>query len=275
MRQVSVAVLLILGSSACFAQTTQAEISSRLLSKPLQLRGFWTDDDLKFDAAGTPQKAYKTGSFTESGMNVRKVQVSGNRLEIEGDRVALEVDQDEIDEDGGQIFNRVRLPKGSGKTETIKIEVDCGQGADFTKALDAIFATSLAELAPSVPSYWQNFFQKNVLHDAAAAALRSSGVAHYKRDPTMQPPQVIKHADPRYTEIARRLGYSGDLLIDLVVTEQGLPDAIHIQRPAGLGLDEQAVKAVSQYRFKPAMKNGQPVKVELSINVRFDIRMSE
>jgi protein TonB len=38
-----------------------------------------------------------------------------------------------------------------------------------------------------------------------------------------------------------------------------------------MGLDEKAIEAVQQYRFKPAMENGKPVLVELNIEVNFQI----
>jgi protein TonB len=38
-----------------------------------------------------------------------------------------------------------------------------------------------------------------------------------------------------------------------------------------MGLDEKAVAAVKQYRFKPAMENGKPVMVEMYIDVTFTI----
>jgi len=60
-------------------------------------------------------------------------------------------------------------------------------------------------------------------------------------------------------------------LVGLWVEKDGSVSHIRIQRPAGLGLDEKAVDAVRQYRFKPATKDGRPVKVELSIEVRFEI----
>jgi protein TonB len=38
-----------------------------------------------------------------------------------------------------------------------------------------------------------------------------------------------------------------------------------------MGLDEKAVEAVRQYRFKPAMKDGRPVPVEIYVEVNFQI----
>jgi TonB family protein len=274
-KPMGLALLFLLGSATLSAQTTEADISTRLLNKPLQLRGFWMDDNLTFDAAGNPSKTYKTGSFTESGINVRTVSVRGNRLEMEGDRMGLQAEQDEVDEDGGPLFDRVRMTKGGSKTETIKISVDGGQNADFTKALDTIFAVSLSELAPTVPIYWQPFFHKYVLHDKTTASPSPKRSPLTKGDSSVQPPKVLKSENPRYTDAARKLGFSGRILVSLVVDADGMPQDIHIQHPAGLGLDEQAVKAVNQYRFKPATKNGQPIKVELSIDVNFEIRNSQ
>ena len=39
----------------------------------------------------------------------------------------------------------------------------------------------------------------------------------------------------------------------------------------GLGLEEKAVEAVQKYKFKPAMENGEPVLVELNVEVNFQI----
>ena len=51
----------------------------------------------------------------------------------------------------------------------------------------------------------------------------------------------------------------------------GLPKNVHVMRGVGMGLDEKAIEAVRQYRFKPAMENGKPVAVELNVEVNFQI----
>jgi protein TonB len=56
-----------------------------------------------------------------------------------------------------------------------------------------------------------------------------------------------------------------------VVDENGNPTHVHVARGVGMGLDEKAVEAVRQYKFKPGMKDGKPVKVELAIEVNFQI----
>ena len=64
--------------------------------------------------------------------------------------------------------------------------------------------------------------------------------------------------------------YSGIVVVNLVLDASGKPDRVQILRPAGLGLDEEAVAAVSQYTFQPAMEGGVPVAVELNVEVNIE-----
>ena len=58
---------------------------------------------------------------------------------------------------------------------------------------------------------------------------------------------------------------------NLWVGPDGVPSHVHVIRAVGMGLDQKAVEAVQQYRFKPAMENGKPVTVEMNVEVNFQI----
>jgi protein TonB len=64
---------------------------------------------------------------------------------------------------------------------------------------------------------------------------------------------------------------SGDVEVYLWVDEHGNPTHVRVVRGMGMGLDERAVEAVKQYKFKPAMENGRAVTVEMYIDVTFQI----
>ncbi len=85
------------------------------------------------------------------------------------------------------------------------------------------------------------------------------------------PPALIYHVDPEFSEEARKAKLSGIVLVGLVVDEKGSATHVHVVRGLGMGLDEKAVEAVRQFRFKPAMENGKPVKVEINVEVKFEI----
>lgn len=84
-------------------------------------------------------------------------------------------------------------------------------------------------------------------------------------------PVVTYQVEPRFTEAARKKVFSGSVLVGLIVDKNGIPQSVHIIRGVGMGLDESAMAAVSQYRFKPAMENGEPVAVRLNVEVNFQI----
>jgi protein TonB len=84
-------------------------------------------------------------------------------------------------------------------------------------------------------------------------------------------PVVVYWFEPEFSEEARRAKFSGNVIVGLWVDEKGNPSHVHVLRPVGMGLDERAVAAVKQYRFKPAMENGKPVTVEMNIEVTFTI----
>ena len=89
---------------------------------------------------------------------------------------------------------------------------------------------------------------------------------------SVKPPKLIHSVDPEYSKEARKAKFSGTVEVRLVVDEDGNPTHVQVVKGVGMGLDEEAVKAVSQYKFQPATKDGKPVKVEVHVDVNFQIR---
>jgi periplasmic protein TonB len=84
-------------------------------------------------------------------------------------------------------------------------------------------------------------------------------------------PVLIYDPDPEFSDEARRAKYQGVCVVGLIVDAQGNPQQVRVVRPLGMGLDEKALEAVRQYKFKPAMYKGRPVPVEIDIEVNFRI----
>jgi TonB family protein len=83
------------------------------------------------------------------------------------------------------------------------------------------------------------------------------------------PPVPITRVEPEFTELARDAGYQGTVLMQLIVDPEGQVKDPRVVKPVGLGLDEEALKAVQQWKFRPGMKDGQPVSVFAQIEVTF------
>jgi periplasmic protein TonB len=84
-------------------------------------------------------------------------------------------------------------------------------------------------------------------------------------------PQLIWQVEPEFSEEARKAKFMGVVVVNLIVDSHGLPQNVHVTRGVGMGLDQKAVEAVRQYRFKAAMEGGKPVAEELNVEVSFQI----
>ncbi len=83
------------------------------------------------------------------------------------------------------------------------------------------------------------------------------------------PPQLIYRVEPEYTEAARKAKYQGTVVLYAVVGPDGRVRDLRVVRALGLGLDEKALDAVRQWKFRPGLKDGAPVAVAASIEVTF------
>ncbi len=100
-------------------------------------------------------------------------------------------------------------------------------------------------------------------------SLQSEGV--YRVGPGIAAPKTLNHVDPQYTEEARVARYQGTVVLNIEVGADGAARNIRVVKSLGLGLAEEAAAAVSQWKFQPATKDGQPVPVSATVEVNFKI----
>jgi TonB family protein len=106
--------------------------------------------------------------------------------------------------------------------------------------------------------------------DAATSAPAHEKV--YKVGGDVTAPVMVYAVDAEFTEKAKRAKHEGISVVSCIVDTNGRPTRVHTIHKLGMGLDEKAVEAVRQFRFKPAMLNGKPVAVSVTIKVNFHIR---
>ena len=81
-----------------------------------------------------------------------------------------------------------------------------------------------------------------------------------------------KHTpEPDFSEIAKYEAYQGVVVVNVIVGTDGNVHHVRLLRPLGMGLDENAQSTVQAWRFQPAMRNGQPVAVEMNIEIAFNL----
>jgi TonB family protein len=84
-------------------------------------------------------------------------------------------------------------------------------------------------------------------------------------------PEIISSTRPVYTELARRARVTGTVILEAIINEQGDVENVRVLKGQPMGLDQAAVEAVKTWKFKPAMKDGKPVKVYYVLTVNFQL----
>ena len=82
-------------------------------------------------------------------------------------------------------------------------------------------------------------------------------------------PVLLFKKEPEYSEEARKAKYQGTVTLYVIIGVDGRVRESRVMRSLGLGLDEKAIEAVNQWKFKPAYSNGQPVEAPSTIEVQF------
>jgi TonB family protein len=82
-------------------------------------------------------------------------------------------------------------------------------------------------------------------------------------------PVVLFKVEPVYTEEARRSHVEGTVVLSAEVWPDGAAHNFKVVRSLDPGLDQKAIEAVSQWKFKPGAKDGVPVSVAVKVEVNF------
>lgn len=82
---------------------------------------------------------------------------------------------------------------------------------------------------------------------------------------------ILSKPNPVYTDEARRLGIEGEVLVDVVFLATGQVKVEGVEKGLGHGLDEAAIRAAQQIRFKPAMQEGQAVDFPATVHILFQL----
>jgi protein TonB len=83
------------------------------------------------------------------------------------------------------------------------------------------------------------------------------------------PPEVLSKAQANYTAAARRSGAQGVVILAVVIDENGKAQDIHVEQSVEPSLDQEAIKALRHWRFKPGEQDGRPVKVPVKVEITF------
>ena len=105
--------------------------------------------------------------------------------------------------------------------------------------------------------------------NAKPVSAASAGV--YQVGAGVKAPTVLSKVDPEYTDEARAALLEGTEVVTVEIGPDGLAHNAQVLQGLGLGLDENGLDAISQWRFQPGLKDGQPVTVMATIEINWSL----
>lgn len=87
-------------------------------------------------------------------------------------------------------------------------------------------------------------------------------------------PQLLRQVKPSYTSEAMRAKVQGVVLLECIVNTDGTVGNCSVERSldSAFGLDQEAIRAARQWRFRPGTRMGEPVPVLVTIELTFTLR---
>jgi len=103
---------------------------------------------------------------------------------------------------------------------------------------------------------------------AAAAPARK---AHTEEKPALTPVEILYKPKPAYTQEARAMHLQGEVLVRITFGASGNLHVQEVVRGLGHGLDEAALRAAQQIRFRPAQRNGAAYDSTALVHIVFEL----
>jgi len=111
-----------------------------------------------------------------------------------------------------------------------------------------------------------------VFSPIAAGAPQVTGSRVYKPGNGVSAPILVKEVKPQYTPEAKKAKIEGSVTLECVVEPDGTIGDVEVTKSLDAGLDQEAIKAVKQWRFEPGTKDGKPVPVLVTLEMTFTLR---
>ena len=105
----------------------------------------------------------------------------------------------------------------------------------------------------------------------AVVTARAQDPPVYKAGPGVTNPTIVREEKPRYTQAAMQAKVQGIVEVEAVILKDGTVGEVRIHKSLDkvFGLDEEALRAARAWRFKPAMKDGEPVLFQVIIQLEY------
>jgi TonB family protein len=274
----------------------EKQLSDIFAKRSFTLRNFYRGGKLRYDTTGILVSKAEPGYWSRDGMVlISKVKLIPNgELVMEGDRYCVE-----FDTETGEFLN---VRTGDHVEITVSLAPNQTNLETTLPVLQKVFITSHEKLETLAPSYWANCLSQRVsrpgkgapwecegedkekvrqvsVKDLAWEAIPPDNTLHngirqyliehrvgYVRQPGVSLPSLEFGPDPIFTWAQERVKLGQlTLALSAVVGADGRLSDIAIVTPVGMGLDDDAVQALKNWRFTPGKQDGKLVPARARI----------
>ena len=263
-----IAPILLLVAAACSAEDKplQEKLRTQFLNKVVTLRGFYSDSVLKYGPDGQLTSKAARGPWTLDGkIEITDLKITDKVLKISGNRIWVEWTKPSNKNLEMQLVR---------STESVDIEGDLGPSPEATipTLLKAIFVQSDESMSELVPDLWKDFFGELPGKSTALTAAANPGKPERVRvNQGVTQGNLLKRVTPEYPALAKAARLQGTVLLHAIIGKDGTIKSLRIKQPLGLGVDESAAEAISKWRYRPYILNGDPVEVDTTITVTYEL----
>jgi len=234
----------------------------------LSLKTPYTSEKLRFDSNGQLVGTSPVSVWTTSGvLQVAKIALKTNVLQIDGKRILVAL------RSGQGSSTLVPIITARSVRITIDLESATSNIDQLNRAIEQVFQAQ--DTSKRMAAYWRPV-QKDQATGTFPAGADVIGVLDgnrpvYRVRSGIIPPRPVHMEQPTFTQSAREKSVQGLAVVSVVVNEKGFPEILELTNDLGEGLDIESLLTAAQWRFHPAVLNGQPVAVQITLEVSFHL----
>lgn len=114
-------------------------------------------------------------------------------------------------------------------------------------------------------------FSNGAIDAFNSAGIHSKTGSHQPSNQANAPVEITFKPKPDYTDEGRKQKINGEVRLEVLFKSDGQIHVIRVLQGLGYGLDERAVKAAEQIKFKPALHEGQPIDSMALVYIIFEL----
>jgi len=238
-----------------FASDLENALKQQYEKQVLGLRSPLQGTHLEFDSSGTPLGQSPQGRWIAyGGIYVQKISLAADKLRLEGPLAGFGVDSKQGKPE--------IVPLGKAIKVEIQLDHPANSADDVLAILARVFFLGDKDHQHDIPEFRRADF---------VAASERTNIYKVDNKGGVTAPVPTHTPEPEFSELARRNGFQGTVVLEVVVDKSGTVSRVRIVRALGMDLDMATVETTKTWRFQPASRNGEPVAVLMNIEVSFNL----